>query len=460
MSAGTLHNSLSTAQTAAATPASYFYRAVWRWHFYAGLFVMPVLVTLAISGLIFLFKPQLDQWTHGQYTTVRPGQTRRPYSEQLDVVRQVYPDCRILAFRPNPGPTRSTEVRLITKYGRHLTVFVHPAIGHVLGERDEDRLLSNIALKVHRELMMGELGDRIIELAACWGLVLLITGLYLWWPRQRFMIWGTLLPRLSLKNKRLFWRDLHAVPGVWGALLIGIMLITGLTRTGYWGQQVMRLESFYPAQLHRSVPKSTMPQHPERLVQANAETSTPGAAPTASAVDAPIDLDTVIAIARASGARPGLTVSLPAGPEDVYTISGFVSDPANLVTLHIDQYSGEVLADVRWKDYSPVSKAVELGSAFHAGRYFGFWNQVVGVIACLLVVGLSVTGVIMWWRRRRPGRLGAPAMPPNFPMWKGAVTIIASMCLLFPLIGYSLIVVLVLDWLIVPRIPLLQRVLS
>lgn len=27
------------------------YRAVWRWHFYAGVFVMPVLMLLALTGV-------------------------------------------------------------------------------------------------------------------------------------------------------------------------------------------------------------------------------------------------------------------------------------------------------------------------------------------------------------------------------------------------------------------------
>ena len=38
------------------------YRAIWRWHFYAGLFVVPFILLLALTGAIYLFKPQLDAW--------------------------------------------------------------------------------------------------------------------------------------------------------------------------------------------------------------------------------------------------------------------------------------------------------------------------------------------------------------------------------------------------------------
>ena len=43
------------------------YRAVWRWHFYAGLFCVPFIVVLAITGSMYLFKPQVEAWTERGY---------------------------------------------------------------------------------------------------------------------------------------------------------------------------------------------------------------------------------------------------------------------------------------------------------------------------------------------------------------------------------------------------------
>ena len=36
------------------------YQRIWRWHFYAGLFVAPFLILLSLTGIVYLFKPQLD----------------------------------------------------------------------------------------------------------------------------------------------------------------------------------------------------------------------------------------------------------------------------------------------------------------------------------------------------------------------------------------------------------------
>src|SRR5712691_5716734 len=59
----------------------------------------------------------------------------------------------------------------------------------------------------------------------------------------------------------------------------------------------------------------------------------------------------------------------------------------------------------------------------------------------------------MWWQRRPQGRLGAPPMPRNFPLWRRAVAIIAVLSLVFPLVGLSLVVVLILDFLVIQRVP-------
>jgi uncharacterized iron-regulated membrane protein len=171
-------------------------------------------------------------------------------------------------------------------------------------------------------------------------------------------------------------------------------------------------------------------------------------------------LDSAIALAQAKGASAGFNVSLPKGETGVYTISAFPDDPTQEVTMHIDQYSGKVLADVRWQDYGLVSKAVELGIAVHMGKYFGLGNQLLMLFACLVVIILCVSGLVMWWQRRPAGRIGAPTIPEYVQQWKTPLAIVAILGLVFPLVGFSLVTVLLLDYLIISRIPVLKRILN
>lgn len=456
-----------------ATASSHFYRVIWRWHFYAGLLVMPILVMLAITGIIYLFKPQLNALMYPQ--NVQPSGSMLPYTTQLERVLADYPGAEVSTVRPSQAPERSSEFSLRSADGRSLTIFVNPYTGQVLGERDDENNFQEWAVKMHSTLMVGTAGDILIELAACWGLVLVITGLYLWWPRKVSAIWGTLLPRLRTSNRRIFWRDLHAVPGFWGALLIAFMILTGLPWAGFWGDNFAQVWNRYPPGMWDDVPISeiaaaTLNEQIKTIPWAVEITPLPistlahGDHDHGSNEDevqpTPIGLDQVVAIATEHRAPVGYTISLPEGAEGVYTISAFPPNPVDQMTIHIDQYSGSILADIRWADYGLVPKAVEMGIALHQGTYGGLPNQLVMLCICVLIITLAMTGAVMWWQRRPQGRLGAPAMPSNFPLWRSATAILLVLAIVFPLVGASLIVMLLFDYLLVRRIPALQHVLN
>ena len=136
-----------------------------------------------------------------------------------------------------------------------------------------------------------------------------------------------------------------------------------------------------------------------------------------------------------------------ADDKGVFTVALFADDPRHDATLHLDQYSGQVLADIRWADYGLVARAVESGAMLHEGKMFGLANQLLMLLACLLILLASVSGLVMWWKRRPQGRFGVPPLRHDLPLWKGGVAIMFGLGLLFPLVGASLLLMLVLDWL-------------
>ena len=465
------------------SPANRFYGTVWRWHFYAGLFIIPFMLLLATTGMIYLFKPQLDVLMYHNQMLVQPVGMMSPYTQQLEAAQREYPHATATKFMPSVAANRSAEVQLTTADERNLTVFVNPYTDQVLGERDEDHNLQANARQLHSELMIGKVGDYLIELAACWGLVLLITGLYLWLPRRGVTVWGTLLPRLW-SNRRIFWRDLHAVTGLYGTLLVGFLILTGLPWTGFWGDTFAQIWNQFPAQMSNEVPNSTvltgslnrnnlqavpwaveqlpMPQskttgHEHHQGQSGASSIT---AREGIPQGTPVNLNSVIALAQAAGAPAGFSVSFPQDETGVYTVSAFPDDPTQETTMHIDQYSGKVLADVRWQNYGLVPKVVEMGIAIHMGKYFGLGNQLLMLLACLVVIVLCVSGLVMWWQRRPAGRLGAPKLPGQAPQWRVPMALVAVLGIVFPLVGFSLVTVLLLDYLVISRFPVLKRLLN
>jgi uncharacterized iron-regulated membrane protein len=457
-----------------------FYRAVWRWHFYAGLLVAPLMVILSVTGIIYLFKPQLDGLMYGDRMFVEVAPDKVSPADQLKTVETRYPQAKVLKFRPNWEADRSSEFDILTTDERDLKIFVNPYTNRVLGELDNRNNLQYYAFEIHGKLMAGRFGEWLIELAVCWGLVLLVSGIYLWFPRQTSFLWGVLIPRLSLKNKRTFWRDLHAVVGFYGALVIAFMILTGLPWTDFWGKNVLRARESYPL-AGREKPKSaiplgslngsgekTIPWAVEEMPLASSDTShldhehhreTPESAGenSLSGNVKPLDLTRILQIAEENDAPADSVIALPQRADGVYAITAFPNDPANQTTVYLDRYSGAVLTDVRWKDYGGLAKTVEIGIALHEGKYFGWPNQLLMLFTALTVLLLAASGIVMWWRRRPSKRLGAPPLPENFPLWKTAVAIITVMGILFPLVGVSLIFALIFDYLVIRRIPALKQ---
>ncbi len=289
------------------------------------------------------------------------------------------------------------------------------------------------------------------------------------------------LPRLSRRNPRIFWRDLHSVTGIYASVLIAFLLVTGLPWAIFWGTSFAQVWSRYPP-YYMDAPQSgaltgrlneggvkVVPWAAEQLPMPE---STPASslarhnhgAPSASVQESrgvpPISLDEVLTIARQAGTPAGFTVTLPQDAKGVYTVSVVVDDPRNETTIHIDQYSGAILAAARWRDYGVVAKAVSTGIDLHEGKLFGLANQLLMLVACLSVILMSVSGTVMWWRRRPAGRLGAPAMTVAPPIWKGAIAIIVVMGCLLPMMGLSLLTVLLLDFVLIARVPRLRYIIG
>lgn len=232
-----------------------FYALAWRWHFYAGLFVAPFMILLALTGIVYLFKPQLDALLYPQLLRVEAGAQMRSADQLLAGVRQAHPQAAVSQYLPPSEAGRSAQF-VIGEEGRQWNLFVDPYSGRELGRQDAQLNLQAVARALHGELMVGTVGDRLIELAAGWGIVLVVSGLYLWWPRGRAasaLFW----PRLHLRGRPL-WRDLHVVAGFWGSLLLLFMLLSGMTWTGYWGKQFADVWNRFPAAMWNDVPTSDM----------------------------------------------------------------------------------------------------------------------------------------------------------------------------------------------------------
>jgi uncharacterized iron-regulated membrane protein len=449
------------------------YRRFWRWHFYAGLYVVPFLLMLAITGLVMVFFTGFQNRL-GMNIPVVPQAQTATVTAQAQAVLARLPGAQLKEYVAPKSATLPAWFSV--KVDGHVeAVAVNPYTAEAIRTVDKENTVFAWAEKIHGTLLIGDVGDRLIEIAAGLGMVLIVTGVYMAWPRGRIGWRQVLVPDLRARG-RGWWKSLHVSVAFWMGLALTFFLVTGLSWAGSWGGQFVQPWGSFPASKWDDVPKSDathaalstpgLKEVPWGLELTPLPASGSGAGQPGLAAGQPVNLETVNAYARSIGFAGQYRVAVPQDPTGVYTISadsmsGDLSDPTGDRYVHIDRHTGKVLAQVSFADYSPMAKFMAIGIALHQGD-MGLWSAWLNVVFCLAVVFLCFSGVVLWLKRRpaHAGRLVAPRAPADAALWKTGAVVMLAVALAFPLSGAVLLSVLLLDALLLSRIPALKQRLN
>jgi len=434
------------------------YRAVWRWHFYAGLICIPFVVVLSLTGCVYLFKPQIEAWTERSYNSLAPAHSPLPPSKLIDSALNAFPGSVFTSYELPADAQSAARVILATDRGNQ-RVYVHPGTASVLGSIPEDQRIMRLFFRLHGELLMGDRGSNIVETAACWTIVLLLSGIWLWWPRSAKGLAGVLYPRL-FAGSRLFWRDLHAVVGLWVTGLALFLLLTGLPWAKFWGDYFKAVRQATGTAVARQDWSNTAERRPENAGKAPAGGEHSGHSGHGSSAGRPVGpapdlthIDHMVTTVAALRLDAPVIVSAPGGRSKKWTGKSDTANRPRRVSVDLDPQSGQISGRQNFSDRHWIDRAVAYGIAAHEGQLFGWANVALGLLTGISLILLSVSGVIMWWKRRDTGVLGAPKVLAQPQLSGGLLGIILLLGLCFPLFAASLCAVLLLEWLVLRRIP-------
>ena len=448
--------------TETGTASTALYRAIWRWHFYAGLFVAPFLMVLAMTGLIMVYGNSIETFLGKKYY-VAPGGERVSLAIQAQAAQAAIPGGAVTMF-VSPQSDERASVFIVTADDTQHVVSVDPHDAAILGAIVKNDTWFYWANNIHGTLLIGDAGDRLQEIAAGLGIVSVLTGLYLWWPRNGRGLTQALVPDLAARGRAL-WKSLHVTIGFYIAIVLLFFFVSGLSWTGIWGEKIVQAWSTFPAEKWDNVPLSDEAHAKmnhgaqKEIPWALEQTPMPESGSNAGAIGlpegTPVNLDTVAAFAKAIGFDEQFRVNLPGGADGVYTFSADsmdadTTDPTGDRTVHLDQYTGKILADVRFADYGLAGKAMAVGVALHQAT-MGLWNTVLNTLFCLAVIFMSVSGVAMWWQRRPAGRIGVPLYPKDYRVPRTILCIAVAVSALFPLTGIGIVAFAVIDFLLPKR---------
>jgi uncharacterized iron-regulated membrane protein len=438
--------------------ASAAYRIVWRWHFYAGIFCLPFVAVLCISGAVYLFKPQLDAFFDRRFDHLALTGEVKSLDDQVAAALAAVPGARLKGLELREDPTDAARVHVMTPEGVEQRVLLRPDTLEIMETQPQKSRLTSLMHDLHGELLLGDPGAIAVELAGAWAIVMVITGLYLWWPRGNVGLGGVLYPRLGGGTRQLL-RDLHAVTGLWLSLFALFFLISALPWTKVWGSGLKYVRSGgEPAQLRQdwtTGPASAQRQRMETFKNA----------PPAQAEDEHAEHRAMGEHAGHKGHAPQLTgfdeiaaqvlplklappvfVAPPSPKKANWTARSDSQNRPERRTLEFAPGTFEQVKDEGFADRPLFDRVIGVAIAAHEGQLFGWPNQLLGLMTAIGYLTLVVTATLMWLRRRPRGALGAPpalTQRPRLAIY--VLALIVALGVFLPTLGVSLIVVLICE---------------
>jgi uncharacterized iron-regulated membrane protein len=408
------------------------YDTVWRWHFYAGLFCVPFVLWLSLTGSIYAFRPQIERLIDRPYAHLAVTRPATAIAQAEAAVRAV-PGSQLLRYELPITPDQATQI-IVGKGGAETRVYVHPQTLQILKTVGEDDRLMRIIFRLHGELLIGNTGSYIVELAASWAIVMIVSGLFLWWPRSGGL-GGVVYPRLSSGGRR-FWRDIHGVTGFWVSGFALFLLLSGLPWAVSWG-------GYFKAV------RTVVEGSPVKQDWPTGEHAGHGGMVMAHPAVSYAALDRMVATVRPLGLAPPVLIS----PGNPWTAKSDAADRPLRTDLTLDERTGAVLSRKDFAQRRLIDRVVGYGVAVHEGQLFGLANQLLNVATAAGLMLLSVSSVILWWRRRPEGVLGAPTARPRRGLAIGFFVVLIGMGILLPLFGITVLAVVAVERLVLRRMP-------
>lgn len=262
----------------------------------------------------------------------------------------------------------------------NLTVFVNPYTGQVTDQFDQRKSFFKTVEMLHRFLLAGKdsLGNKIVAFSTLFFLFILLTGVVLWWPKNKKIMRQRLRYKWDGSQKRLI-HDLHIVTGFYTSLFLLVIVFTGLIMTFSWANKLLFT-------ITGSKPVFEQPKPPTSVYQVGKK---------------PLPIGEVLALQEEIENVSSYTIRPPRDSSGTFTINvlpqGAVETTAD--TYFIDQYSGKVISIQKFSDKSAGQRARAFVKPIHTGSIYGWKTKIISFIVCLLSLIFPVTGVMMWLNR-------------------------------------------------------------
>lgn len=436
------------------------YNIFWRWHFYAALFITPLLITLTLSGIGYLFYTDVENKVYHDVFFGKSEKTERLTIDEgiQKAVKQNlgYSVSKVIIL----DDPHNTRLSLINKHGDQKYVFLDDN-NEIVGTQNAKYTFSNVMREIHSSLFVGgTIVNYLVELAACWAIFMLLTGLYMTFK-------GRVLKKIPNPTKRQKNKKWHALVGTIITIPMIIVIFTGLPWSAFMGDFIYSASQKYssigtptlklqpPTSNMSEIPWATRKNNPPTSSKSHAHHGDMSANLSVSNNGSRINVEQLISSVQKSHISKPYSIIYPENKEGVYTITkgsntgitGLDVSPYDEMTAYFDQYSGDLISKVSYQDYGILAKWFTWGIPLHEGHLFGWPNKLINLTVCLSFLSVIFWGIKTWLSRKKEGKFSAPSRISS-KLSMGFIIFMVVLGLIMPLFGLSLIVIVLIEGII------------
>ena len=363
-------------------------KKLWRIHSWVGLYAGIAIAVLSVTGVLALFKVEIDQAINPKYFKIDPPDstaTIHPdFNKIVDSLKLAYGPGTFGGITPSVDPSKSWQVNFFVKDKNidfafiHYEAFINPYTAQLIGVRNYFKTFGHYIRHIHVRLFNGLLGRFFVGFAGLALLISTVTGILIYGGFMKRQFFGA----IRNKNLKLKSADYHKVVGM-TTLLFNLMIAI----TGAWLglqsllQPVLQVKS--PVQYKRT----------EKLVSKEA--------------DIAYAVDYIKAYETSRKLFPDLTpTSITASKSGSQTIiiKGDVPQTAyqkgaNRIVLDKKDYAELGRYDIREKPLH--DKVYYAQEGLHYGDFGGIWVKVIYTILGLTSGVLAMLGFVLYLERTK-----------------------------------------------------------
>ncbi|WCL80937.1 PepSY-associated TM helix domain-containing protein [Saprospira sp. CCB-QB6] len=368
-------------------------------HLWLGLLSSLVVFIICLSGSIYAFKTQINDYYNAEKVFVEaPAQPQVNIAAIEALFEREGREITAIVIPEQPNRSYSISFR---EQGEEQskTQYFDPYRQQLLGYRSiqlDD--FFELILSLHKSLWIPGIGKQIVGISSLIFCLLLLSGLVLWFPKNM----RNLKRGFYIKFKAKFYRinyDLHKVLGFYSSLLLLFIALTGAYITYPWMKNVFIVSLGGHAVASEAAKEELSEDFDAVLKQMLAKEQDKKQMAELSAVS----FDSIYHLTNKQLPYAGaISIVGPNDKESEFKVTKL--NTSNLLGAILpDELAfnkkGELKNQALFADQALHKQFIEIAKPLHTGEILGIKSIILYFIMALIGCSLPITGFIFWWKK-------------------------------------------------------------